>query len=139
MAATLTIEVVTPERYVLSEEANSVVIPGELGEFEVLPDHLPMLAAIKEGTLLLRTGDEEVAYFVGRGFVEVLPTGIIILAERSEGETEIDIERARAAEKRAQDRLADLGHESSEVSFVMHEALERARSRIAAWKHGQHD
>lgn len=135
MAETLTLELVTPERMVLAKEVDSVVVPGGLGEFEVLPGHLSMLATMKVGELVAKTADGEEAFAVGAGFVEVLPNHVTVLADTAEGALEIDIERAREAAKRARDRLANVSHENQEQSFVFQSALERAQSRLEVVEH----
>ena len=98
MAGTIRLEVVTPEKIVVSEEAQIVMAPGVLGEFGVLIGHTPFLTALKNGAVRFNDskGDEH-SIFVSGGFAEVLPGQVTILAESAERRRDIDVERARDA------------------------------------------
>ena|SRR5436190_15237451 len=102
----LRLEFVTPERAITQEDVDEVEIPGEEGYFAVLPGHEPLLAALRPGALWYRKGAEKTYAFVGGGFVEVLPDRVAILARVAERADEIDAQRAEAAKRRAEDRLA---------------------------------
>lgn len=119
----LRLEFVTPERSLTHEDVDEVEIPGEEGYFSVLPGHEPLLAALKPGTLWYRKGAEKTYAFVGGGFVEVLADRIAILAQVAERAEEIDSQRAEAAKRRAEERLA---RPASEIDLD--------RARIAALK-----
>jgi len=134
MADTFQLELVRPDRLLLSEDATSVIVPGGSGEYQVLADHLPMVTTLKPGTLVVETKDESYTYAVGEGFVEVLPGHVIVLASEAEGEREIDIERARSEAKKAEDRLSELGHEDLEEVRVFETALKVAKTKIAVWE-----
>jgi F-type H+-transporting ATPase subunit epsilon len=134
MAGTIRLEVVTPEKIVVSEEAQIVMAPGVLGEFGVLIGHTPFLTALKNGAVRFNDskGDEH-SIFVSGGFAEVLPDQVTILAESAERRRDIDVERARKALERAQKRLAE-ARSKEEVDFTRAQAaLQRAilRLRIA--------
>ena len=134
MAGTIRLEVVTPEKIVVSEEAQIVMAPGVLGEFGVLIGHTPFLTALKNGVVRFNDskGDEH-SIFVSGGFAEVLPDQVTILAESAERRRDIDVERARKALERAQKRLAE-ARSKEEVDFTRAQAaLQRAilRLRIA--------
>jgi F-type H+-transporting ATPase subunit epsilon len=134
MAGTIRLEVVTPEKIVVSEEAQIVMAPGVLGEFGVLIGHTPFLTALKNGAVRFNDskGDEH-SIFVSGGFAEVLPDQVMILAESAERRRDIDVERARAALERAQKRLAEM-RAKEEIDFTRAQAaLQRAilRLRIA--------
>lgn len=129
--ATIQVEVVTPEKMVMSTTVTSIVLPGSSGEFEVLPGHLPMLATMKAGPMKVRKENGDVETFaLGEGFVEVLPDLVTVLAEAAAGEFEIDLDAARKAAQEAKDRLAELESEDEESRYVFQTALERAQSRI---------
>ena len=131
MAGTIRLEVVTPEKIVVSEEAQIVMAPGVLGEFGVLIGHTPFLTALKNGAVRFNDskGDEH-SIFVSGGFAEVLPDQVTILAESAERRRDIDVERARAALERAQKRLAEM-RSKEEIDFTRAQAaLQRAILRL---------
>lgn len=107
MAENIHLEIVTPEKKVVSEDAQIVVAPGSLGEFGVLSGHTPFMTSLKIGAVRYddATGSERVV-FVSGGFAEALPDKVTILAESAERRRDIDIERAKAAKTRAEERLA---------------------------------
>ncbi len=129
MAGNIRLEVVTPEKSVVDEEAQIVVAPGALGEFGVLIGHTPFLTTLKMGTLRYKdaSGRERVV-FVNGGFAEALPDKVTVLAESAERRGDIDIERARSALERAQRRLAQ---KKEDIDFARaRAALERALNRL---------
>jgi len=138
MAGTIRLEVVTPEKIVVSEEAQIVMAPGVLGEFGVLIGHTPFLTALKNGVVRFNDskGDEH-SIFVSGGFAEVLPDRVTILAESAERRRDIDVERARAALERAQKRLAEM-RTKEEIDFTRAQAaLQRAILRLRIAESGQ--
>jgi F-type H+-transporting ATPase subunit epsilon len=102
----LTLEFVTPERAIVHEEVDEVELPGEEGFFGVLPGHAPLLAALKTGPMWYRQGGEKRHAFIGSGFAEVLPDRVSVLAQVAERAEDIDTQRAEAAKRRAEERLA---------------------------------
>ena len=118
----LTLQVVTPDRSVVTEEVDEVQIPGADGYFDVLPGHTPLLAALKIGELWYRKGGRRYYLSVIFGFAEVLPDRVTILAQLAELPDEIDVARAEAARKRAEQRLAqptvDLDFERARVALM---------------------
>jgi F-type H+-transporting ATPase subunit epsilon len=102
----LTLQIVTPDRLVVREEVDEVEVPGSEGYFGVLPGHTPMLAALAVGELWFRKGAEKTYVAIAYGFAEVLPDGVTILAQLAERAEDIDVARAEASLKRAQERLA---------------------------------
>ena len=131
MAGNIILEVVTPDKSVVSDEAQIVVAPGEYGEFGVLIGHTSFLTTLKIGMLRYKdTGGSERAVFVSGGFAEALPNKVTVLAESADRRRDIDIERARAAMKRAEQRLAE-ARTREDVDFRRAEgALQRAIARI---------
>jgi F-type H+-transporting ATPase subunit epsilon len=101
----LTLEIVTPERSIAHGEVDEVVVPGAEGSFGVLPGHTPFLTTLSIGEIEYRRGDETSFVAVSFGFAEVLPDRVTILAQIAEASEEIDVTRAEAASKRAQERL----------------------------------
>lgn len=131
MAENIKLEVVTPEKNVVSEEAQIVAAPGTLGEFGVLRGHTPFMTTLKTGTIRYTdAGGSEKYVFVSGGFAEALPEKVTILAESAERRSDIDLERARVALERAQKRLAD-ERAKDDIDFTrVRAALERALQRI---------
>ncbi len=131
MAGNIRLEVVTPEKNVVSEEAQIVAAPGTLGEFGILIGHTPFLTTLKTGILhYTATDGKERFVFVNGGFAEALPDKVTILAESAERRRDIDLERAKAAQERAQKRLAEERSES-DIDFIRAQtALERSVLRI---------
>ena len=102
----LTLQIVTPDRLVVREEVDEVEVPGANGYFGVLPGHTPLLAALSVGELWYRKGNDRTYVAIANGFAEVLPDSVTVLAQLAERADEIDVTRAEAALKRAQERLA---------------------------------
>ncbi len=130
MAEKIKLEVVTPEKYVVDEEVEIVVAPGVIGEFGVLIGHTPFLTTLKTGTVRYTDANgKERFVFVSGGFAEALPDKVTVLAESAERRRDIDVGRAKAAQERAQDRLAQ--EKAEDIDFLRAQiALERAISRI---------
>lgn len=129
MAENIRLEVVTPEKSVVSENAQIVMAPGSLGEFGVLSGHTPFLTTLKTGSLKYKDeSGKERFVFVSSGFAEALPDRVTVLAESAERRKDIDIERAKAAAERAEKRLQAA---AEDLDFVRAKAaLMRAISRI---------
>src|SRR5882672_3686316 len=102
----LTLEIVTPDRALIREEVDEVVVPGGEGDFGVLPGHTPLLSMLKIGELWYRQGQEKHYLAIAFGFVEVLPDRVTVLAQVGERAQEIDIQRAERSKQRAEERLA---------------------------------
>jgi F-type H+-transporting ATPase subunit epsilon len=118
MAGPIQIEIVTPEKIVVQDEAQIVMAPGIMGEFGVLIGHTPFLTALKAGPVHYTDAQgAEHFVFVSGGFAEALPNKVTILAESAERRRDIDVERARAALERAQKRLAEV-RAKDEVDFA---------------------
>ena len=102
----LLLEVVTPERVVVSTAADVVVCPGVEGQFGVLVGHVPFLSALEIGEMYYKAGGKTEFLAVSGGFAEVTGAKVTIVAEAAEMGREIDVERARRARERAERRLA---------------------------------
>ncbi|MDP3260731.1 MAG: F0F1 ATP synthase subunit epsilon [Thermodesulfovibrionales bacterium] len=121
------LEIVTPHGLIYSEEVDEVTANGSEGEFCVLPGHAPYVTALKIGMLTCKTWKEPVTFFVNWGYAEVGADKVLILADSAEKSEEIDVDRAKAAMKRAEERLNKADH----IDFHRAEAsLERAATRI---------
>ena len=131
MAGNIRLEVVTPEKIVVSEEAQIVASPGSEGEFGVLSGHTPFLTSLKTGVIRYTDASGKEHYvFVSGGFAEALPDRVTVLAESAEVSTDIDISRAKEALARAEKRLAE-DRAREDIDFARaRAALERATVRI---------
>lgn len=129
MAKELFLEVVTPQKAIVSEEAQIVVAPGSDGEFGVLKGHTTFLTSLKVGTLRYKDASgKERFLFINGGFAEVLPDKVTVLAESAERRQDIDVERATKAKDRAEKRLAA---KAADTDLVRAEAaLRRAVHRL---------
>jgi F-type H+-transporting ATPase subunit epsilon len=129
MAESIRLEVVTPEKSVVSESAQIVMAPGSLGEFGVLAGHTPFLTTLKTGALKYKDeSGRERFVFVSSGFAEALPDRVTVLAESAERRKDIDIQRAKSAVDRAEKRLQSDG---KDIDYIRAKAaLLRAISRI---------
>ncbi|WP_029460478.1 F0F1 ATP synthase subunit epsilon [Solidesulfovibrio alcoholivorans] len=129
MPLTLRLEIVTPDKVVLQCDAVAVTAPGVVGEFTVLPLHIPFLSALRIGSLHYRDAAQNGSVFVSGGFADVTRDKVLILAEVAELPEEIDVDRARKARERALARI--LAMHKEEVDYARAKAaLERAVTRI---------
>ncbi|HEC97439.1 MAG TPA: F0F1 ATP synthase subunit epsilon [Nitrospirae bacterium] len=127
MAEKLTLEVVSPDGLVLKEEVDEVEATGSEGEFGVLPGHVPLVTILKIGMLVCRKGGTVSYVFINSGYAEINEDRVLILADSAEREDNIDVERARNAMKRAEERL----RKQEEIDFVRAQAaLDRAIIRV---------
>lgn len=123
----LLLEIVTPQGLVLSEEVDEVTATGSEGEFGILPGHVPFVTTLKIGLLSCKIGNATKYFFVNWGYAEAGPEKVLVLADSAELSEEIDLERAKAALKRAEERLK----KAEDVDFHRAEAaIERAVTRI---------
>jgi len=131
MAENIKLEVVTPEKAVVDEDAQMVVAPGALGEFGVLAGHTTFLTTLKVGTIRYTDASGKERYvFVSGGFAEALPDKVTILAESAERRKNIDLVRAKDALQRAEKRLAE-DRSKEDIDHIRAKlALERALQRI---------
>ena len=131
MASTIKLEVVTPERLLVSEPVDEIIAPGYEGEFGVLPEHTQFLAILQIGILRYRNGSDVRKMAVGGGFAEVLPDRVVVMADVAEKAEEIDVERARRAHARAEELLRTISLDDATYEKA-HAALQRAIVRMAA-------
>ena len=125
---TLHLEVVTPDKTVVSAEVEMAVCPGVEGEFGVLPQHVSMLSALKIGDLRYRVNGKDENVFISGGFADVNNNVLSVLAESAELATDIDTARAQAAKERAEKRLS--AHDDSLDETRAEAALQRAVTRL---------
>ncbi len=135
MAKKILLEVVTPDKLLLSKEVDVVVATGVDGEFGVLHGHIPFLASLAVGELRFRDGNETDYAAITGGFAEVTGTKVTILAEAAELAREIDVDRAQRARERAEKRLNQAQKEK--IDYARAEAaLQRAILRLRLAQRG---
>ena len=126
--STLQLEVVTPDKTVVSEAVEMAVCPGVEGEFGVLPQHVSLLSALKIGDLRYRVNGKDEHVFISGGFADVNNNVLSVLAESAEKAKDIDEARAQAAKERAEKRLAEKSDNVDEARA--YSALARAIVRL---------
>jgi len=125
----LLLEVVTPDKVVVSREADMVVAPGTEGEFGILPGHTHFLSGIVPGELRFTSGSEAECLAVTTGFAEVSDDKVSVIVDAAEMACDINLERARSAVERARERLDRA--KDNDVDFLRAEAaLKRAIARL---------
>jgi len=106
----LTLNIVTPEQS-FSHEVDEVAMPGQEGDFGVLPGHTPLFAGLRTGTMWYRQGAQKHFLAVSVGFAEVLPDRVTVIAQVAERAEDLDEERAQAGMARAEEMLGAVPHE----------------------------
>ena len=118
----LQLQIVSADRLLVNEQVDEVEIPGTEGYFGVLPGHTPLLSTLQVGELWYRQGSEKHYLSIAFGFVEVQPDRVTILAQTAEAAAEIDLARAEAAKKRAEERLSrptvDMDFERARIAML---------------------
>ena len=119
----LNLDIVTPSKSVFKGEIKSITVPGTEGGFQVLKNHAPIVSTFEIGMIKVELPDSKVNYYsTAGGTIEVLDNEIVVLADSIELVSEIDVERAERAKKRAEERLAE---RASDIN------LTRARASLA--------
>lgn len=125
MAATLKLEIVTPDAKVYSQEVEMVTLPGIEGEMGVYPQHVPLLTQISAGEVIARRGGQDESLAVGEGFVEITADRVAILTDMAISAENIDEAQAEAARRRAEARLSEKldSEEAALVSAALAQSL----------------
>ena len=138
LPTSIALEVITPDRALIKEQVDEVMLPGSEGYFGVLPGHAPLAATLHVGEMWYRKGQDTQYLAVAFGFVEVLPDRVTVLARLAERAEDIDAGRAEAAKTRAEQRLsttaaADIDFERARIalmkSLMRLQVAARARTR----------
>jgi len=134
--ATFKLEIVTAERMVFSDDVTALLAWGLEGQLGILPHHAPLMTMLQPGDLLIRKEKEEEVLAVSGGFLEVRPDKVVVLADACERVDEIDIARAEAAKKRAQETMkaAPPGADAA----VAEAALRRSLARLKVAERRRH-
>ncbi len=122
------LDIVTAERVVYSEEVDMVIAPGVEGQLGILPHHTPLMTTLQAGELRVKKGGEEVSLAISGGFLEVRPDRVVVLADAAERAEEIDMARAEAAKRRAQQWLTERPSGIDETRAEV--ALRRSLARL---------
>lgn len=131
------LDVVTPQRVEFSRTVDMVVAPGVKGQLGILHGHIPLVTRLEVGILKVYDNDEVIRIAVSDGYLEVTPSKVVVLAEAAELPEEIDVERALAAKRRAEERLAGLPQ--GDLNFVRTQAsLQRALNRLRLVEEKKH-
>ena len=125
------LEIITPEKIVFKEIIDSITIPGTLGSFQVLKDHAPLISSFEVGVITIQKNGNKNYFSTSGGTVEVEKNKILVLADSVEKVEEIDVDRARQAKDRAEQRLTRK-HEAEINEARAEAALRRAVNRINA-------
>jgi len=129
MAEKMKLEIVTPYKKVVDMEVEEVTATGKLGEFGILPGHAPFLTSLRIGELSYKFSGKIEHMALNWGYFEVRDDKIIVLVETAEAAEEIDVERAKAALGRAEEKLKHLTPEDKQFK-IYEAALERALIRM---------
>ena len=131
MAGKILLEVVTPEKQLLSQEVDEVIAPGSEGEFGVLPGHCHFISTLRIGELRYRIAEHTNHMAILWGYAEVTPTKVTVMAEIAEKAEDIDVNRAQEAVEKAEQRLkaGGLPSEVKEAEISLEKA--RLRKRLA--------
>ena len=128
--AKLTVELVTAERRVLTQEADIVIAPGTEGELGILPRHAPLVTTLNPGVMTLRNDGEEQILAIGGGFLQVYRDRVLVLADAAERSDEIDEERAAEARTRAEAALREAQAQGGIQAEAARAALRRSLIRL---------
>src|SRR5574338_534582 len=125
-------EIVSQDRTVFAGDVDIVILPGEGGEMGVLPHHAPVLTTLKYGAVRVRRAGKEDVFAISGGVAEVQPDVVTVLADAAENVEEIDVNRAEAARRRAEEVLARGIPEGTDAYLAMEAALRRSNLRLEA-------
>ena len=129
MAATLHLEIVTPEARAYSEEVESVVVPGLEGELDILPGHIPLMTQVLPGELRVTRQGEEFLLAVGEGFLEVTATRVSVLTDMAVEESNIDESMVEEAIRRAEEQMESEQLGTEDMAMVQ-AALQKSLAQL---------
>jgi F-type H+-transporting ATPase subunit epsilon len=135
--STIKLEVVSPERVVLEDDADIVIARGAEGDLGVLHGHEPLITPLAIGEMKYRADGEEHILAISGGFLEVRPDRVVVLADVAERSDEIDRERAEEARQRAEERLAE--HRGTELEAAAAAQLQKALLRLRVAGRRRHE
>lgn len=128
----LTLNIVAPAKSVFKGEIKSITVPGTKGRFQVLKNHAPIVSTFEIGMIKVELNNSTNYYATGGGTIEVLNNNVTVLADSIELIQDIDIERAKRAKERAEQRIAE---RNDKIDLARAQsALERALNRLNLWE-----
>jgi len=133
MAETFELEIATPNQLLVREQVSEAQIPAANGYLGILPEHSPLLGLMGTGELTYMVDGRNHALSVSGGFVEVLPDRVRVLTDSAERAEDIDVERAKEALHRAEDRVKDPREQNVDMARALN-AMQKAQSRLKAAK-----
>jgi len=125
-------EIVSQDKTVFEDDVDIVVLPGSAGEMGILPHHAPLLTTLKYGIIKVRKNGVEEIFTVAGGVAEIQPDIVTVLADAAENVADIDVERAEAAKKRAQEVLEKGVPADTDTFLAIEAALRRSNLRLEA-------
>ena len=128
MAATLKLEIVTPDAKTYSEDVEMVTLPGAEGEMGIYPQHVPVLTQIVSGEVIARKDGRDYSLAVGEGFVEITGDRVAIMTDMAIRAENIDEAKAEESRRRAEARLAE--HLDDEEAAVVNAALAHSLAQL---------
>lgn len=128
-------EIVTPERTIMKEDVSRIIVPTREGELTILPKHTPLVATLKSGVLEVVKEDGKIeVVFVSGGFLEVLRSKVVVLADTAERAEEIDMKKVAEARARAEKAMKEIRHDDSKRFANISSQLERELLKTRAVK-----
>jgi len=127
-------EIVSQDRQVFAGEADMIIVPGVQGEMGILPNHAPLLSNLKFGILRVRFQGQEQIFTIAGGVIEVQPDLVTVMADAAENVLEIDVNRAEAAKRRAEELLKQGPPPDTDAYLKIEFALRRSNLRLDAVK-----
>jgi F-type H+-transporting ATPase subunit epsilon len=125
-------EIVSQDRIVYQGDVDMVILPGAAGEMGILPHHTPVLTVLQFGVVRVKASGDEQFFTVAGGVAEVQPDQVTVLADAAENVAEIDIQRAEAARRKAEEALKDGITPDSDAYLKIQSALRRSNLRLDA-------
>lgn len=125
-------DIVSQDKSLFSGDVDALIAPSTIGEIGILPDHAPLLTTLDMGVLRVRMGDEEEAFTISGGVLEVSANIVTVLADVGERIDDIDLERAKAAKERAETMLREGVPIGTEAYLQIQAALRRSQLRMDA-------
>lgn len=125
-------EIVSQDRMVFEGDIDLMIAPGIQGEMGILPNHAPLLSSLQFGILTVRMQDKEEHFTIAGGILEVQPAIITVLADAAENVKEIDVARAEAARRNAQEMLSKGSGPDPDSYLKIEAALKRSNLRLEA-------
>jgi len=131
-------EIISQDRLVFQGDADMVLLPGTDGEMGILPHHAPLLTTLKYGIIRVRSQGQETIFTVAGGIAEIQPDVVTVLADAAENVEEIDVLRAEAARKRAEESLAKGIPANTDSYLSVEAALRKSNLRLDAVRRYRH-